>query len=131
MICSRGYPRLVRDKNVAFVRLKDTKEELVLPVEDLLKSNPGEKQNRQDHDEVEVTPMDFDASSNEDAVSGVDAYNVNVNKVKNEVMEGEIRPLLNKIRKKKSERIIKLKMAKRVGDEDAPGNSKSKALAID
>ncbi|CAH1413524.1 unnamed protein product [Lactuca virosa] len=76
-----------------------------------------------------------------DAVNnGADAFNdggvadnVNVNEmhVENEVMEGPIRTLLNKLRRKKSERIIKLKLAKRVGDEDSPGNSKSKSLAID
>ncbi|CAI9289621.1 unnamed protein product [Lactuca saligna] len=137
----------------------------------------GVHNDRQLHDEVELTPMDFDASGNGDEVNvggdadnvndenvndggdvdivndggdvfivndggdasilinggdvvnnGGDVFNddgiadnVNVNEVhvQNEVMEGPIRTLLNKLRRKISETIIKLKLAKRVGDEDA------------
>ncbi|CAI9288327.1 unnamed protein product [Lactuca saligna] len=76
MICNRGYPRLLRNKNVSFVRLKYTKKELVLQVnEGSIEFNDGGEgghNDRQDNDEVELTPMDFDASRNGDAVNDVD-----------------------------------------------------------
>ncbi|CAI9267352.1 unnamed protein product [Lactuca saligna] len=120
MICSRGYPRFGRNKNVGFVRLKDTTKGLVLQVNEggvegghndggeggYKNSCEGGHNDKQYDDEVELTLIDFDASSNgdvvngiDDATNGVDAYNVNINEVRvqNEVMEGLIQSLLNKI----------------------------------
>nr|KAJ0221433.1 hypothetical protein LSAT_V11C200071940 [Lactuca sativa] len=51
-----------------------------------------------------------------------------------QVQQGRVRPIskiLNGIRRRKSERILKLKLGKRIGGVDDPGNSKGKALLID
>ncbi|CAI9301991.1 unnamed protein product [Lactuca saligna] len=70
----------------------------------------------QDHDQVELTPLYFDAYRNGDAINGldvnggdVDSVNVNEVHVQNEVTEGPIRSLLNKIRRKKFEKDYQVK----------------------
>ncbi|CAI9261405.1 unnamed protein product [Lactuca saligna] len=42
-----------------------------------------------------------------------------------------ISEILKRIRKRKSEKILKLKLGKTIGGVDDPGNSKGKALVID
>ncbi|CAH1447858.1 unnamed protein product [Lactuca virosa] len=93
-----------------------------------------------DDDDGGEEEANFDASGNgepsqqgggEMVVQLNDNVNVGEVHVQQEVMERPIAALLKKIRRKKSERILKLKLAKRVGDEDAPENSKDKALALD
>ena len=52
----------------------------------------------------------------------------------NEVQQVCVRPIsdiLKRIRRRKSERILKLKLGKTIGGVDDPGNSKGKALVID
>ncbi|CAH1432561.1 unnamed protein product [Lactuca virosa] len=51
-----------------------------------------------------------------------------------EVQQVRVRPIseiLKRIRRRKSERILKLKLGKRIGGVDDPENSKGKALLID
>ncbi|CAH1427135.1 unnamed protein product [Lactuca virosa] len=85
--------------------------------------NVSEVPVQQDYDEVELTPLLIDASGN--------GKPSEVHVQQQEAVERPIATLLKKIRRKKSERIIKLKLGKRVGDEDAPRNSISKALSLD
>ncbi|CAH1425790.1 unnamed protein product [Lactuca virosa] len=54
-----------------------------------------------------------------------------VNVQQQEARETPITARLKKIRKKKSERIVKLKLGKIVGDADAPGNSEAKPLTLE
>lgn len=52
----------------------------------------------------------------------------------NQVQQVCVRPIsdiLKRIRRRKSERILKLKLGKTIGGVDDPGNSKGKALVID
>ncbi|CAI9296450.1 unnamed protein product [Lactuca saligna] len=52
----------------------------------------------------------------------------------NQVQQVYVRPIsdiLKRIRRRKSERILKLKLGKTIGGVDDPGNSKGKALVID
>ncbi|CAI9271755.1 unnamed protein product [Lactuca saligna] len=51
-----------------------------------------------------------------------------------QVQQGRVRPIseiLNRIRRRKSERILKLKLGKRIDGVDDPGNSKGKTLLTD
>ncbi|CAI9286575.1 unnamed protein product [Lactuca saligna] len=51
-----------------------------------------------------------------------------------QVQQVSVRPIseiLKRIRRRKSERILKLKLGKTIGGVDDPGNSKGKALVID
>ncbi|CAH1452475.1 unnamed protein product [Lactuca virosa] len=62
--------------------------------------------------------------------------NVNVQEVSPiiQVQHVRVRPIseiLKRIRRRKSERILKLKLGKTIGGVDDPGNSKGKALVID
>ncbi|CAI9271150.1 unnamed protein product [Lactuca saligna] len=62
--------------------------------------------------------------------------NVNVQEVAPiiQVQQVRVRPIseiLKRIRRRKSERILKLKLGKTIGGVDDPGNSKGKALVID
>nr|KAJ0203433.1 hypothetical protein LSAT_V11C500243380 [Lactuca sativa] len=78
---------------------------------------------QQDYDEVELTPLEFDASAN-----GEPSH---VHVQEQEARETPLATLLKKIRRKKSERIIKLKLGKKVGGNDAPGNSEAKHVTLE
>ncbi|CAI9283117.1 unnamed protein product [Lactuca saligna] len=78
---------------------------------------------QQQYDEVELTPLEFDASGN-----GVPSQ---VHVQQQEAKETSTVSFLKKIRRKKSERIIKLKLGKIVGDADALGNSKARPLTLE
>ncbi|CAI9285166.1 unnamed protein product [Lactuca saligna] len=84
--------------------------------------NVSEVHVKQDCDEVELTPLLIDAS-------GIGEPS-EVHVQQQEAVERPISTLLKKIKRNKSERIIKLKLGKIFGDEDAPGNSIYKALSI-
>nr|KAJ0209854.1 hypothetical protein LSAT_V11C400203830 [Lactuca sativa] len=76
-----------------------------------------------DYDEVELTPLEFDASANGEPSQ--------VHVQEQEAGETPLATLLKKIRRKKSERIIKLKLGKKVGGADAPGNSEAKPVTLE
>ncbi|CAH1428799.1 unnamed protein product [Lactuca virosa] len=78
---------------------------------------------QQHYDEVELTPLEFDASGNGEPSQ--------VHVQQQEAIETPIATLLKKIKRKKSERIIKLKLGKIVGDVDAPGNLEAKPLTLE
>ncbi|CAH1443259.1 unnamed protein product [Lactuca virosa] len=78
---------------------------------------------QQDYDEVELTPLEFDASANGEPSQ--------VHVQEQEARETPVETLLKKIRRKKSERIIKLKLGKKVGGADAPGNSEAKPVTLE
>nr|KAJ0200676.1 hypothetical protein LSAT_V11C600320910 [Lactuca sativa] len=75
---------------------------------------------QEDYDEVELSPLEFDASSNGEPI--------HVHVQEQEARETPVATLLKIIKRKKSERIIKLKLGKKVGGADAPGNSEAKHL---
>ncbi|CAH1450165.1 unnamed protein product [Lactuca virosa] len=78
---------------------------------------------QQDYDEVELNPLEFDASANGEPSQ--------VHVQEQEARETPLATLLKKIRRKKSERIIKLKLGKKVGGADAPGNSEAKPVTLE
>ncbi|CAI9293702.1 unnamed protein product [Lactuca saligna] len=78
---------------------------------------------QQDYDEVELTPLEFDSSANGEPSQ--------VHVQEQEARETPLATLLKKIRRKKSERIIKLKLGKKVGGADAPGNSEAKPITLE
>ncbi|CAH1412312.1 unnamed protein product [Lactuca virosa] len=78
---------------------------------------------QQDYDEVELTPLEFDTSAN--------GKPSQVHVQEHEARETPVATLLKKIRRKKSERIIKLKLGKKVGGADAPGNSEAKPVTLE
>nr|KAJ0204081.1 hypothetical protein LSAT_V11C500274030 [Lactuca sativa] len=137
------YPRLGKNKNVVFVRLKDTTKELG-GAQAVNKGDDGNAMNevnddrgavnggreafnevhvQQHYDEVELTPLEFDASGNGEPSQ--------VHVQEQETRETPIATFLKKIRRKKSERIIKLKLGKKVGGADAPGNSEAKPVTLE
>lgn len=78
---------------------------------------------QQDYDEVELTPLEFDSSANGEPSQ--------VHVQEQEARETPLATLLKKIRRKKSERIIKLKLGKKVGGADAPVNSEAKHVTLE
>ncbi|CAH1436383.1 unnamed protein product [Lactuca virosa] len=65
----------------------------------------------------------------EEGIVGEEVVGANV-----QVQQGRVRPILEilkRIRRRKSKRILKLKLGKTIGGVDDPGNSKGKALLID
>ncbi|CAI9273112.1 unnamed protein product [Lactuca saligna] len=64
----------------------------------------------------------------------VDNFNVQEVALVIQVQQVSVRPIseiLKRIRRRKSERILKLKLGKTIGGVDDPGNSKGKTLVID
>ncbi|CAH1451778.1 unnamed protein product [Lactuca virosa] len=78
---------------------------------------------QQHYGDVELTPLEFDASGNGEPSQ--------VHVQQQEARETPITALLKKIRRKKYERIIKLKLGKIGGDADAPKNSEAKPLTLE
>ncbi|CAI9288882.1 unnamed protein product [Lactuca saligna] len=78
---------------------------------------------QQDYDEVELTPLEFDASAIGEPSQ--------VHEQEQEARETPLATLLKKTRRKKSERIINLKLGKKVGGADAPGNSEAKPVTLE
>ena len=77
-----------------------------------------------DYDEVELTPLEFDASANGEPSQ--------VHVQEQEARETPLATLLKKmIRRQKSERNIKLKLGMKVGGVDAPGNSEAKLVTLE
>ncbi|CAI9275651.1 unnamed protein product [Lactuca saligna] len=78
---------------------------------------------QQDYDEVELIPFEFDASGNGEPSQ--------VHVQEHEARETPGATLFKKIKRKRSERIIKLKLGKKVGGADAPGNSEAKHVTLE
>ncbi|CAI9281228.1 unnamed protein product [Lactuca saligna] len=78
---------------------------------------------QQDYDEVELTPLEFDVST--------DGEPSQVHVQEQEARETPLATLLKKIRRKKSERIINLKLGKKVGGANALGNSEAKPVTLE
>ncbi|CAI9279568.1 unnamed protein product [Lactuca saligna] len=78
---------------------------------------------QQNYDEVELTPLEFDVSANGEPSQ--------VHVQEQEARETPLATLLKKIKRKKSERIIKLKLGKKVGGADAPVNSEAKLVTLE
>ncbi|CAI9295759.1 unnamed protein product [Lactuca saligna] len=78
---------------------------------------------QQDYDEVELTPLEFDASANGEPSQ--------VHVQEQEARETPLATFLKKIKRKKSERIIKLKLGKKVGGNDALGNLEAKLVTLE
>ncbi|CAI9265825.1 unnamed protein product [Lactuca saligna] len=78
---------------------------------------------QQDYDEVELTPLEFDASASREPIQ--------VHVQEQEARETPLATQLKKIMRKKAERIIKLKLGKKVGGNDAPGNSEAKHVTLE
>nr|KAJ0185462.1 hypothetical protein LSAT_V11C900469680 [Lactuca sativa] len=74
---------------------------------------------QQDYDEVELTPLEFDTSTD-----GEPSQNRRLEK-------HPVVNLFKKFRKKKSERIFKLKLGKKIGGVDTPGNSEAKPVTLE
>nr|KAJ0213175.1 hypothetical protein LSAT_V11C400215600 [Lactuca sativa] len=72
---------------------------------------------------VELTPLEFDASGNGEPSQ--------VHVKEQETRETPITTLLKKTRRKKSKRIIKLKLGKKVGGVDAHRNSEAKPVTLE
>ncbi|CAI9282034.1 unnamed protein product [Lactuca saligna] len=90
-------------------------------------NNGGEAANevhvQQDYDEVELTPLEFDSSVNGEPSQ--------VHVQEQEARETPLLTSLKKIRRKKSERIIKLKLGKKVSGAGALENSEAKPITLE
>nr|KAJ0218403.1 hypothetical protein LSAT_V11C300118480 [Lactuca sativa] len=85
---------------------------------------------------VEQVVQDEEAEEVDEVNHNAQVDNGNVQEVApvNQVQQVCVRPIsdiLKRIRRRKSERILKLKLGKTIGGVDDPRNSKGKALVID
>ncbi|CAH1433297.1 unnamed protein product [Lactuca virosa] len=84
----------------------------------------------------EETKESEEATHDDEVNPNAQVDNVQIQEVVHviQVQQVRVRPIsdiLKRIRRRKSERIVKLKLGKTIGGVDDPGNSKGKALVID